>query len=98
MPIMRITRGTLRPGAWDRFEAAYREAVKEVGQIPGLISRSLAHDLSDSDQGYTISVWESLEALEGYEGSELKRTVTPMLQAFFTGDYRSEHCEVRYSD
>lgn len=96
MQILRITRGKIRPGTWDQFEKALHQSVQKVGHVPGLISRSLARDLNDPDQGYSLSVWESLEAAENYEKSELAKIVTPQLQSFFTGDYRSDHCEIRY--
>lgn len=96
MQVLRITRGRIKSGTWDRFEAALRKAVDETGHIPGLINRSLVRNIDDPDEGYAISVWESLDALQQYEQSELAKKVLPMIQAFFTGDYRSEHCEVRY--
>ncbi len=96
MQILRITRGRIQPGTWDEFEAALQQAVESLGHVPGLISRSLARDLKDPDQGYAISVWESLEAVDNYEKSDLAKTVNPMLQSYFTGDYQSDHCEIRY--
>jgi len=39
-----------------------------------------------------------MEAIKSYEQSELAKIVTPMIQSFFTGDYRCDHCEVRYWD
>ena len=96
MQILRITRGRIRPGTWDQFEKALQQSVQDVGHVPGLITRSLARDTKDPDQGYSLSVWESLEDAENYEKSELAKIITPQLQAFFTGDYRSDHCEIRY--
>lgn len=98
MQVLRITRGKIRPGTWDQFEAALREALARVGDVPGLVSRSLVRNMDDPDEGYAISIWENIEAIRHYESSELAKTVTPMIQSFFTGDYRSDHCEVRYWD
>ena len=33
---VRIIYGKLRPGAWDGYEAAYKEVMGQAGQIPGL--------------------------------------------------------------
>lgn len=52
--------------------------------------------MKDPDEGYAISVWESMDALEHYERSDLAKTITPMIQSFFTGDYRTDHCELRH--
>ena len=98
MPILRITRGKIRPGTWDEFEAALHDAIEKLGHVPGLISRSLVRNVSDPNEGYAMSVWDSEEAVDHYEKSELAKSVTPMIQSFFTGDYRSDHCEVRYWD
>ena len=98
MQVLRITRGKIRPGSWDQFEAALHEAINKVGDVPGLISRSLVRNVDDPDEGYAISIWESMDAIRHYEASELAKTVTPMIQSFFTGDYRCDHCEIRYWD
>ncbi len=98
MQVLRITRGRIKPGTWDQFEAALHKAIEDAGHIPGFVSRSLVRDIEDQDQGYAISVWENLKALENYEKSDLARTITPMIQSYFTGDYRSDHCEIRYWD
>ena len=98
MQILRITRGKIQPGTWDQFEAALNDAVKEMGHVPGLISRSLVRNVDDPDEGYTISVWESMDAVEKYEKDELAQSVFPKIKAFFTGDYRTDHCEVRWWD
>lgn len=96
MQVLRITRGRIKSGTWDQFEAALHDAVEKAGHIPGLLSRSLARDMKDPDEGYAISVWESMDALEHYERSDLAKTITPMIQSFFTGDYRTDHCELRH--
>lgn len=98
MQILRITRGKIQPGTWDQFEAALHNAIEKVGHVPGLVSRSLVRNVDDPNEGYAISVWDNMEAIQNYETSELAKTVTPMIQSFFTGDYRCDHCEVRYWD
>ena len=98
MQILRITRGKVQAGTWDQFERALRDVVKEIGSVPGLVSRSLVRDINDPDEGYSLSVWENLKAVEDYEKSALAGIVMPMLNKFFTGDYKVDHCEVRYWD
>lgn len=96
MQVLRISRGRVRPGTWDQYEAALQRAVEAAGHVPGLVSRSLVRSVSDPDEGYTISVWESQAAVENYENGDLAKVVNPIVQPFFTGDYRTDHCEVRY--
>jgi len=98
MQVLRITRGKIRPGTWDEFEAALHSAHEKVGHVPGMVSRSLVRNVEDPNEGYAISIWENMEAIKSYEQSELSKIVTPMIQSFFTGDYRCDHCEVRYWD
>lgn len=86
MQVLRITHGRVCPGTWDQFELGLQQSVQEVGHVPGLIIRSLTHDLKDPDQSYSLSFWERLEDAENYEKSELAKTITPQLKAFFTGD------------
>jgi hypothetical protein len=33
---VRIIYGKLKPGAWDAYETAYKEAMQKAGEIPGL--------------------------------------------------------------
>lgn len=98
MQILRITRGKIKPGTWDAFEAALYSAAEAIGQVPGLVFRSLARNTSDPDEGYSLSVWEDMEALRNYEKGELATKINPMLEEFFTGDYHTDHCEVRRWD
>jgi heme-degrading monooxygenase HmoA len=95
---MRITWGKLRPGSWDEYEATYASVVDEVGSIPGLKGRWLARDVDDPDAGFTVSLWQGIEDLQRYEASDLPRTFSPRLQAFFTDTYRTYHCEVKRHD
>jgi len=59
MQVLRITRGKIRPGTWDQFEAALHSAHEKVGHIPGMVSRSLVRNVEDLNEGYAISIWET---------------------------------------
>jgi heme-degrading monooxygenase HmoA len=69
--MVRIIHGKLKPGTWDSYEQAYKEAVAKAGKIPGLKGRWLAHADEDPDAGYTISLWESDAAMRAYENGEI---------------------------
>ena len=94
--LMRIIHGKLKPGSWDAYEAAYKEAVAQAGEIPGLRARWLMRDVEDPDSGYTLSLWENEAALQQYESSKvLQTTFLPKLQPFFSGEYSIKHGQVR---
>lgn len=98
MSVLRVTRGKVRPGSWDEYEAALRKTIAEVGNVPGLLSRTLARDFADPDSGYAISLWESKEALEEYESMAVVGRTRSRLHEFFVGEYQSSLCDVRYWD
>jgi heme-degrading monooxygenase HmoA len=97
--MVRIIHGKLKPGTWDSYERAYKEVVSKTGKITGLRGRWLAHAEDDPDAGYTISLWDSDAAMRAYENSEiLKNTILPRLKPFFSGDYTTTRCEVRFAE
>ena len=97
---MRIVWGRLRPGEWEHYEDAYRKVLRPGREnIRGLKGRWLARDLSDPDAGYSVSLWDSPEAMERYEASDFfRRKVKPVLQPFFLDDFTTAHCEVRVKE
>ena len=44
---VRIIYGKLKPGAWDAYETAYKEAMQKAGEIPGLRARWLTRDVGN---------------------------------------------------
>ena len=61
--IMRITWGKLRAGTWAAYEQAYHATVAGK-DVPGLQGRWLAQDVNDPDGGFSVSLWESLDAMQ----------------------------------
>ncbi len=97
--LLRIIRGKLKPGTWDEFENAYRTAIANAGPIEGLRGRWLVQDLDDPDSGSTISLWTTEEALQSYESSDLlKNTITVKLAPYFSGEYETRKCHVRFAE
>jgi len=94
---MRIIWGRVRPGQWDSYEAAYRKLfLAKRPAIDGLKGRWLVRDLHDPDAGYSVSLWETAEAMRAYETGEFFRTeVKATLQPFFVDDFTTTHGEVR---
>jgi heme-degrading monooxygenase HmoA len=61
--MLRIIHGKLKPGTWNSYEQAYKEVMANVGKIPGLRGRWLAHVADDPDAGYSMSLWENESAM-----------------------------------
>jgi heme-degrading monooxygenase HmoA len=96
--MLRIIHGKLKPETWDSFERAYKDVMAKAGKIPGLRGRWLAHAVDDPDAGYTISLWENEAAMRSYERCEIQDTILPRLKPFFSGDYTTTRCGVRFAE
>src|SRR4051812_26678969 len=97
--MLRIIHGKLKSGTWGSYERAYKDVMRKSGKIPGLKGRWLAQATDDADAGYTISLWESEAEMRAYEnGDILLKTILPELKSFFSGDYVTTRCEVRFAE
>jgi heme-degrading monooxygenase HmoA len=97
--MVRIIHGKLKAGTWDAYERAYKEVIANAGKIPGLKGRWLAHEVDNPDAGYTISLWENEDAMRAYEaGDQLQNAILPRLKPFFSGEYNTTRCEVRFAE
>jgi heme-degrading monooxygenase HmoA len=95
--IMRITWGKLYAGTWDEFERVYKETLAGK-DIQGLKGRWLAQDVNDPDGGFAVSLWETQEDMRAYEESNAYRDMyLPTLKPFFSGEYTTYRCEVKYN-
>jgi hypothetical protein len=102
---MRVTKGRVKPGCWDKYEAAYLEHVegKHVeGQHvaghrspAGLLGRWLMRSMLDRELAFSLSLWETREAMEAYERSDaVRREILPHLAPFISNDFAAFHCGV----
>lgn len=95
----RISWGKIKPGEWDAFEAALKDAVGKAGPQKGLKGRMLLRDSNDPDAGFTLSIWENAADMKAYEASStMQDEVLPAIEKFFTGEYTTTHVEVCYSE
>ncbi len=93
---MRRQRRTDHEGTWQEYEQAYHEMVAGKA-VPGLRGRWLAQDVNDPDGGFSVSVWDSLDAMQAYEQSAVfTQEIQPRLQPFFAGEYTTYRCDVKY--
>jgi len=95
--IMRITWGKLYPNTWDEFERVYKETLAGK-EAKGLRGRWLARDVHDPDGGFAVSLWETIDDLQAYEHSAAYQEMyAPRLRPFFSGEYTTYRCEVKYT-
>ena len=91
---MRIYWGRIESGTWPAVERAYRELA--TVPIPGMRARWLTQDVGDPDSLYTVTMWDSAEAVERWEASaEYRDVFMARLRPFFVGSQAVSLCEVK---
>jgi heme-degrading monooxygenase HmoA len=97
--IMRITWGRIHPGKWGEYEKAYHAAVvAKSREVKGLRERWLVQDMNDTDAGFAISLWDSVEEMQAYEQSDFYKTeILAPLQPFFINAFTTTRCDVKYA-
>lgn len=93
--IMRVSWGKIRPGMWDRFEQLWSESAARMRDSAGLRAHWLLKDPEHVCAGYSISLWDSMEAIDA---APAMGKIKPELAECFTGQYVLSCCEVRASD
>ena len=97
--IVRIVWGQLKPGCWPEFKAAYKKACELSAGTPGLKARWMSHEIGPDDAIYSITLWESEEALMTYATSTLvKDRLFPMIDDYFNGTYSMDVAAVEFLD
>jgi heme-degrading monooxygenase HmoA len=92
---MRIVWGKILPGQWDGFEAAFKRATAARGKVSGLRMQWLVRDQNDPDAGYSVSLWESDEAMRAFWDSPKRKEAMAAIQPFFVNQYTTTNCDVR---
>lgn len=92
---MRISWGRVTPGSWPAYEQAFREGIEAGGKPAGLVARVLSRDVDDPNTGYSVSWWESAEAMDAYEtGTTVNDEILPRISQYFTGAFVTNRVEV----
>jgi heme-degrading monooxygenase HmoA len=86
----------LRPGVFEQHQAKY----KALGRgVPGMKARWLARDAKEPDAIYAISLWDSIDAIRAWEGSEqYLKVYLPALKPDMEGEYTVSICEVQHAE
>jgi heme-degrading monooxygenase HmoA len=88
MPYLRLTWGKLRLGAWDQYESMHKKTVEPtVKTIKGLQMRELLRSTEDPDEGISVTLWETEEDMNNYEGSELHQSIAKESEPLYRGEY-----------
>jgi len=83
--IKRIVRMEFQPDRVDDFLAIFNASKAQIRHFPGVHSLELLRDKGQPNVFYTLSEWESEEALNAYRHSELFGQVWPQTKALFAG-------------
>jgi heme-degrading monooxygenase HmoA len=93
---MRVTKGHIKAGCWEPYEAAYIKYVEGPPAPAGLLGRWLLRAASDPDLGFSLSLWDTQEAMEAYERSDAVRgEILPRLAPYIASDFVAHHCDVK---
>ena len=93
---MRVTKGHVKSGCWDQYEAAYRQHVEGRPPPAGLLGRWLLRATTDPNLGFSLRLWATKVAMEAYERSDaVRREILPHLAPFLTNDFVAHHCDVK---
>ncbi len=92
--------GKLRLGSWDQYEEFYRHQVLQGsgGAIEGMSERLLLRSTEDPDEGISVSVWDTEEALLRYERSDLRRNIAREVESLYRGEFWVKHFQVTDSN
>jgi heme-degrading monooxygenase HmoA len=95
---VRVTNVQVAEGRWTAYEvAAQRLTLEGSSHAPGRLATWLIRSAEDVNSGFSIQVWDSMEALERYERSDWFRSrLVPALELLLAGEYPVTRGEVRF--
>jgi heme-degrading monooxygenase HmoA len=87
--------GRTKSDRWLDFYRAYRQHI-ESSTARGLKARWLVRSKTEPSTFFTISLWDTLTAMESYERSDaVRRQVLQHIAPHLEGISTAHHCEVR---
>ncbi len=87
--IIRVVQMHFRPEAVAEIQQRLLEQAPKVRAFPGCLHLSLHCDAESPNTLYSISYWESPEALAAYRQSSLFRAFWAELKGYFSGPARA---------
>ena len=62
--------------------------------VKGLQERQLLRSTEDSDEGISVSIWDSLEDFLEYERGDFRQQLAKEVEHLYRGEYWVKHFEV----
>ena len=97
---VRMSWGTIRSGYWDEYRKYYNERVaSSTAGVAGLRQRQLLRSTENTDEGVSLSLWESQDSMTSYERSEARKNLLQEADhlhhpwAYTRGEYWVKHFE-----
>ena len=95
---VRMLWGRLRRGSWAEYERLYNENAARADQtIDGFRGRQLLQSTENPDEGLSITMWDTPEALRSYGRSPVREENTRKAEHLYTGEYWIRNFEVKSS-
>ena len=95
---VRIVWGRLKLGVWDEYERYYNENMEPITQgIEGFRGRQLLQSTENPDEGMSITLWDTLEALRNYDRSPKRQEASRGAERFYVGEYWVRNLEIKSS-
>ena len=95
----RVASGKVKPGTWEDHERIYHEEIlPRTRDVKGLHLRKLPRGSDDSDEGISLTPWDSREDLDAYEQSSLHQEVVDRARAYYVGEFWVKHFDVRLGE
>ncbi len=93
--LARVAWGKVKPGAWEEYERIYREEILPASHdVKGLRFRELLRGTDDPNEGISLTLWDSREALEEYERGETYHHFVERVKQFYVGEYWIKHFDM----
>jgi autoinducer 2-degrading protein len=83
--ITRLVKMTFSHDKVETFKAIFNENKSAIRNFPGCLHVELQRDVNAPEVFFTISKWESVEALDAYRNSELFAGVWGKTKVLFAG-------------
>jgi heme-degrading monooxygenase HmoA len=93
---MNVIWGRIKAGMFPEYERIFLQPDASPLNSVGFICRWLLRDLDDANSGFTLSLWESKEALNSYQAHPTIQDLREnMFKDLFVGEFSRYACEVR---
>ena len=95
---VRMLWGKLRHGMWDEYEKYYNDHIEPVTrEIGGFRGRQLLRSTENGDEGLSLTLWDTQEAMQSYDRSPNRQEAGKGMEHMYSGEYWVKHFEIRSS-